>query len=195
MKTLRTSIALLVAFTVITGILYPLLITAISQMAFPNQANGSLISDKGKAVGSELIGQPFSRSDYFWGRPSSTSPIGYNGGASSGSNLGPLSSALLDSVRQRAARLRGPDSTSVRPIPVDLVTSSASGLDPHISVASALVQVPRIARARALSENEVRELVNRNTQGRQWGFLGEPRVNVLRLNMELDGTTQKQVAR
>jgi len=169
-----------------TGVVYPLLVTWIAQIVFPKQANGSLTTIHGSVVGSELIGQQFTGAGYFRGRPSATQPTAYNAGASSGSNLGPLSQVLLDSVRQRVDRIKTTDSTGSHPVPVDLVTSSASGLDPHISVSSALLQVPRIARVRGLPEDLVRKLVDENIEGRQWNFLGEPRVNVLLLNIALD---------
>jgi potassium-transporting ATPase KdpC subunit len=195
MKTLRTSLAFIALLTVLTGILYPLLITGIAHIAFPSRANGSLVTNEGRVVGSALIGQSFSRSDYFWGRPSATQPSGYTGTASSGSNLGPLNPALIDSVRQRALRIWAMDSATAALVPVDLVTSSASGLDPHVSVASALLQVSRIARTRGIAEDEVRTLVQRHIEGRQWGVLGEPRVNVLLLNLSLDQFTNQRSAR
>ncbi len=185
-RTIHTSIVLLLALTVITGVFYPLLITAIARLAFPTQANGSLVNYRGTVAGTELIGQSFTSNQYFWGRPSATRPSPYNGRASSGSNLGPLHPALLDSVRARVLRLSMDNPTDTRPVPVDLVTASASGLDPHISVEAALYQVPRIARTRSMDEDQVRRLVVENTEGRQWGFLGEPRVNVLLLNIALD---------
>jgi len=171
----------------ITVLVYPLVITGVAQAVFPQQANGSLIYQDGQPVGSALIGQPFDDPKYFWGRLSATSPFPYNAAASSGSNYGPLSSALSDAARSRIEALRAADPTNSQPVPVDLVTSSASGLDPHISPASALYQVPRVARARGLSEDEVRSLVQRFTEDRQFGFLGEPRVSVLKLNLALDG--------
>ena len=185
-KNLRISVAFLLVFTAITGLLYPLLVTGIAQLVFPAQANGSLILQDGKAIGSELIGQPFTDPRYFWSRPSATPKYQYNASASSGSNLGPLNPALLNAVRERAHDLRAADSLNTQLIPVDLVTASGSGLDPHISVMAALFQVPRIARTRGLSEERVRALVNQHTEGRQFGVLGEPRVNVLLLNIALD---------
>jgi K+-transporting ATPase ATPase C chain len=174
---------MLLIFTVITGIIYPLVVTGIAQVAFPHQANGSLITVNGKNVGSELIGQQFDEPKYFWGRPSAA---GYNAAASSGSNYGPMNPALLDSVQKRINALKTADPDNTLPIPVDLVTSSGSGLDPHISIAAALYQVHRVATARGLDEAQVQALVNQYTQGRQFGFLGEPRVNVLELNLALD---------
>jgi K+-transporting ATPase ATPase C chain len=167
--------------------LYPLLITGIAQVIFPYQANGSLIVQNGQVVGSELIGQPFDNPRYFWGRLSATSPFPYNAAASTGSNLGPTNPALTDEVKTRIAALKAADPTNNSPIPVDLVTSSGSGLDPNISVAAALYQVPRVAKARGLSEEVIRTLVDRFTEGRQFGVLGEPRINVLKLNLAVDG--------
>jgi len=185
-KHLVTSVIALLVFTVITGLIYPLVVTGIARLAFPDRANGSLLKRGEKTVGSELIGQPFSDPKYFWSRPSPTSPFPYNAGASTGSNYGPTNPALLDEVQGRIADLKKGDSTNVLPIPVDLVTSSSSGLDPDISVASAMYQVPRVSRNRALSEDRVRALVEASTTGRTFGVLGEPRVNVLRLNLALD---------
>lgn len=186
-KDLRTSIILLLILTAITGVIYPLFITGIAQILFPSQANGSLIERNGSTFGSELIGQPFSDPRYFWSRPSATTTFPYNASASSGSNQGPLNPALLAAVRQRVQDLRGADSLNTQTIPVDLVTAAGSGLDPHISVMAALFQVPRVARARSLTNEQVRSLVQRHTEGRQFGILGEPRVNVLLLNIDLDG--------
>lgn len=187
-KHLYTSAVLLFLLTVITGLLYPLLVTGIAQVAFPSQANGSLIMRGGNVLGSELIGQPFDDPRYFWSRPSATTPFPYNASASSGSNLGPLNPALLDAVGRRVRDLKAADSLNTQPVPVDLVTASGSGLDPHISILAALFQVPRVARVRGLSEERVRTLVQQHTEGRQFGFLGEPRVNVLLLNTDLDDT-------
>lgn len=182
----RPCLVLFVLFTMLTGVAYPALITAIAQAVFPNQANGSVLMRDGKAVGSELIGQTFDDPSYFWGRPSATGPIGYNAAASSGSNLGPTNPVLLDSIKARveAIRVAHPDQTSA--VPVDLVTASASGLDPHVSPAAAEYQVGRVAKARNLSEDKLRELILSNTEGRSFGVLGETRVNVLRLNLALD---------
>jgi K+-transporting ATPase ATPase C chain len=188
LKQLRPTLVTLILFTIITGVIYPLLVTGIAQVVFPEKANGSFIKKDGKIVGSELIGQPFSDTKYFWSRVSATGPYAYNGGASAGSNYGPLNPALLDAVKKRVEDLRVTDSLNTQPIPVDLVTSSASGLDPHISIAAALYQVPRVARVRVISEPQVRALVDQFTEGRQLGFLGEPRVNVLTLNFALDET-------
>jgi K+-transporting ATPase ATPase C chain len=184
---LRPAIVSLALFTVITGLAYPALVTGIAQVFFRHQANGSLIVQDGKVVGSSLIGQPFDDPKYFWSRPSATSPFGYNAGASSGSNLSPTNPALVSSVQGRVDALRAADPGNTAPVPVDLVTASASGLDPHISPAAALYQVSRVARARKLSPDAVRALVERHVEGRFLGLLGEPRVNVLALNLALDG--------
>jgi len=173
--------------TAVTGVFYPLLVTGIAQLAFPEKANGSLIRGDHGFVGSELIGQPFDDPKYFWGRLSSTPDFPYNSAASSGSNLGPSNPALVEAARARAKALRAADPENPSAIPVDLVTSSGSGLDPHISPAAALYQAPRVARARGFSENQVRRLVDQFTEPRQWGFLGESRVNVLKLNLALEG--------
>ena len=183
---LRPAIISIAIFTFLTGLLYPLLITGIAQVFFPRQANGSLIVQNGQVVGSELIGQSFDDPRYFWGRPSATSPFPYNAAASSGSNLGPSNPALTEAVKARIAALKAADPQNNAPIPVDLITASGSGLDPNISVAAALYQVMRVARARGLTEEIVRVLVEHNTQGRQFGLLGESRVNVLDLNLALD---------
>jgi K+-transporting ATPase ATPase C chain len=184
---IRPALMSLLIFTVLVGLLYPLVVTGIAQLVFPHQANGSLIVVNGKTVGSTLIGQQFTDPKYFWGRLSATGPYPYNAAASSGSNLGPTNPALLDEVKARIAALQAADPGNTQPIPVDLVTSSGSGLDPDISVAAALYQLPRVARLRGLSESAVRSLVDQYTRGRTLGFLGEPRVNVLELNLALDG--------
>jgi|ERR687892_1981894 K+-transporting ATPase ATPase C chain len=183
----RPAIVSLILLSAVTGLIYPAVVTVIAQLVFPHQANGSLIVKDGKAVGSSLIGQPFDAPKYFWGRPSATSPFPYNASASSGSNLGPTNPALAAAAKGRVETLRAADPNNTAPVPVDLVTTSASGLDPHISPAAALYQVGRVAKARKLDESAVRQLVERHTEGRQLGFLGEPRVNVLRLNLALDG--------
>jgi K+-transporting ATPase ATPase C chain len=191
MPQLRPAIVLLALLTVITGVVYPLVVTVIAQVAFPSQANGSLVVRGDAVVGSTLIGQPFDDPKYFWGRLSATAPFAYNAAASSGSNLGPLNPALTDAVKARVDALRAADPGNESPIPVDLVTASGSGLDPHVSPAAALWQVPRVARARGLDRAVVEALVARHTEGRQWGFLGEARVNVLALNLALDATPSR----
>lgn len=183
---LRPAILILILFTLITGFLYPLTVTGIAQLVFPHQANGSLIVRNGKVTGSSMIGQSFDDPKYFWGRLSATSGFPYNAAASSGSNLGPLNPALIAAVQARISALHAADPGNAQPIPVDLVTASGSGLDPDISIAAALYQVPRVAQARGMTEGAVIALVNENTEGRQLGFLGEPRVNVLQLNLALD---------
>jgi K+-transporting ATPase ATPase C chain len=187
-KHLRTSIIAIIVFTCLTGILYPLAVTGLAQLMFPGKANGSLIQRDGKPLGSELIGQPFSDPKYFWSRPSATGPFAYNAGASSGSNYGPLNQTYLDGVKKRILDLKAADPQNSKPIPADLVTASGSGLDPHISVAAALYQLPRVARIRSLNQDKLRSLVDQYTEGRQLGFLGEARVNVLKLNLALDET-------
>ncbi len=186
---LLISIRALLAFTLLTGIAYPLAMTAVSQGLFPHQANGSLIIRQGKAIGSSLIGQPFEDPKYFWGRLSATSPVPFNAAASSGSNLGPLNPALASAVEERVAALKAADPGNRQPIPVDLVTASGSGLDPHISIAAALYQAGRVARARRLSDQTILRLIRRHTSGRTLGILGEPAVNVLELNLTLDDQT------
>lgn len=191
LKEVRPALISFAVLSVITGIVYPLAVTGIAQATMPEQANGSLIMQEGKAVGSTLIGQPFGAPNYFWSRPSATGPVAYNGGASSGSNLGPLNQALKDAVAARVQALREADPGNTAPIPVDLVTASASGLDPHISPAAAGYQVARVARLRNLDAATVRTLVMRHTEHRQWGVLGEPRINVLRLNLALDALASR----
>lgn len=183
---LRPAISLLLAFTVITGIAYPLAATGLAQLIFPQQANGSLIVKDGKPIGSGLIGQSFTEAKYFWGRPSATSPNPNNGASSSGSNTGPTNPALVDAVKQRIAALHAVDPTNQAPVPVDLVTASASGLDPEITPAAAQYQVERVAAVRKLSVSQVQALVAEFTLARTLGFIGEPRVNVLKLNLALD---------
>lgn len=184
---LRPLFVLFAVLTLITGVAYPLVVTGIAQVMFPREAHGSLVMSKdGKAVGSELIGQPFSDPRHFWSRPSATSPQPYNGGSSGGSNLGPTNPALADAVKGRVEALRVADPGNPSPVPIDLVTASGSGLDPHISVAAANYQVNRVAKARGLPPDRVRQLVEANTEGKSLGFLGEPRVNVLRLNLAVD---------
>lgn len=190
---LRPAFSMLLIFTVITGVIYPLAVTGVARVAFPRQADGSLIVIDGKAYGSALIGQQFDDPKYFWGRLSATGTFPYNAfnaenlTGSSGSNYGPLNQTLLDAVRARVDALRAADPDNTALIPVDLVTASASGLDPHVSVAAALYQVHRVAQARGLGDEAVRALVGQYTEGRQLGFLGEPRVNILLLNLALDG--------
>ena len=186
LKQVISAAVMLAVFTILTGLLYPLLVTGIGQVAFPGAANGSLIVNNGVVRGSKLIGQPFSGPGYFWGRISATVPVAYNAAASAATNYGPMNPALLDQVRKRVGELNAADPGNTLPIPVDLVTSSASGLDPHISIASAFYQVPRVARIRGMNERSVRALVDESTEGRMLGFLGEPRVNVLLLNLALD---------
>jgi potassium-transporting ATPase KdpC subunit len=186
LKELRPAVVSFLLLTLLTGIAYPLVVTGISQGLMPLQANGSLIIKDGKPVGSSLIGQSFSDPKYFWSRPSATSPTPYNAAASGGSNQGPTNPALIDAVKARVQALRDADPGNQQPVPVDLVTASASGLDPHISPAGAEYQLPRVARVRNLNPDAVRKLVAEHTEGRQFGILGEPRVNVLELNLALD---------
>lgn len=188
---LRPALVLFLVLSLLTGLLYPLLVTGLAQAAFPHQANGSVIQRNGQAIGSELIGQPFALPEHFWSRPSATGPMAYNGGASSGSNLGPSHPALADAVRARIAALRAADPGNTAPVPVDLVTASASGLDPHISLAAARYQAARVARARGVPVEQVNALVDRHTEGAWLGFLGEARVNVLALNLALDAQSPR----
>ena len=184
---IRPAVVLFVFFTVVTGLLYPLVITGITQVAFADAAAGSILTRDGKPIGSRLIGQNFSDPKYFWGRPSATSPQPYGGTASSGSNLGPLNPALIDGVKAHIQALHDADPSNAQPIPVDLVTASASGLDPEESIAAALYQVPRVARLRGLDVQAVKGLIGAHAQGRFLGVFGEPRINVLELNVALDG--------
>lgn len=187
MKTLlRPALTLFVLLTLLTGVFYPLVVTGIGKLAFADAAAGSLIYRDGKSVGSALIGQNFSAPQYFWGRPSATGPYPYNAAASSGSNQGPLNPALAQAVQARVQALRAADSDNTLPVPADLVMASASGLDPHISPEAAAYQAGRVARARGLGVEQVRAIVAQHTAGRQWGFFGEPRVQVLELNLALD---------
>lgn len=183
---IRPAIVLFLIMTAITGIAYPLVVTGIAQIVFPDQASGSLIVNNGKAVGSRLIGQNFSDPKYFWSRPSATSPQPYNGVGSSGSNLGPLNPALTDGIKKNIDALHAADPTNKAPIPVDLVTASASGLDPEISLAAATYQAARVARLRGMSAQAVQGLIDAHAQGNWLGLLGEPRVNVLELNLALN---------
>ena len=185
LRELKTAFLMLIVLTVLTGIVYPLVVTGISQVAFHDQANGSLIVEGGVVHGSRLIGQSFDDPRYFWSRPSATGPVPYNASASTGSNLGPINPALVQSFKERVDKLRA-GSPGNEPIPVDLITSSGSGLDPHISPAGARFQIARVAAARKLNEERVRTLVEEHVEGRLLGFMGEPRVNVLELNLALD---------
>ena len=186
MRELRTAFLVLIALTGVTGVAYPLAVTGLAQLLFPSQANGSLIVEDGRVRGSALIGQNFDDPRYFWSRPSATAPFPDNAAVSSGSNLGPLNDALLDAVKGRVEALRAADPGNTAPVPVDLVTASASGLDPHISPAAAAYQAGRVARVRGLERARVDALVAEHTEGRWLGLLGEPRVNVLELNLGLD---------
>ena len=185
-RELRVATIVFLQLTVVTGVVYPGLVTLVAAVAFPTQASGSLVRVDGKLVGSRLIGQSFSSPRHFWGRPSATGPAPNNGAVSSGSNQGPLNPALLSAIESRVAALRAADPGHIRPVPVDLVTASGSGLDPHISIAAADFQVARVARERGMPEAKVRERVRAATMGRTLGVLGEPRVNVLELNLALD---------
>lgn len=195
MRELRPALVVFGLLTLLTGLVYPLVVTGVGQAAFHRKANGSIILSGERAVGSSLLGQPFSDPKYFWSRPSATGPRPYNGAVSSGSNQGPINPALETAVRDRIAALRTSDPANTAPVPVDLVTASGSGLDPHISPAAAEYQVPRVARTRKMSEADVRELLASATAGRTFGLLGEPRVNVLELNLALDARVDAQSAR
>lgn len=184
---LKPAAMMLLLLTLLTGVIYPALVTVFAQLFYAEKANGSLIKDQqGNLLGSTLIGQPFSDPKYFWGRPSATSPYAYNAGASSGSNLGPTNPALVEAVKSRITALQVVDPDNKTPVPVDLVTASGSGLDPHISPAAAAYQVNRIAKVRKIDPGKLRDLVQSHTEMRQWRLLGEPRVNVLTLNLALD---------
>jgi len=186
LKEIRPAVVSFLLLTLLTGIAYPLVVTGVAQVVMPDKANGSLIMKDGKPIGSSLMGQSFSDPKYFWSRPSATSPMPNNPTASGGSNLGPTNPALMDGVKGRVQALRDADPGNQQPVPVDLVTASASGLDPHISPAAAEYQLARVARVRNLSPDVVNKLVAEHTEGRQFGILGEPRVNVLELNLALD---------
>jgi K+-transporting ATPase ATPase C chain len=191
LKEIRPAVVSFLLLTLLTGIVYPLLVTGISQVTMPDKANGSLIMKDGKPVGSSLIGQSFSDPKYFWSRPSATGPMPNNASSSGGSNLGPTNPALMDAIKGRVQALRDADPGNTQPVPVDLVTASASGLDPHISPAAAEYQLARVARLRILTPEAVRKMVAEHTEGRQFGILGEPRVNVLELNLALDTANAK----
>ena len=188
MRELRPALMIFVVLTVITGVVYPAFVTGVGAVIFSRQATGSLVERDGRAVGSALLGQTFTSPKYFWSRPSATAPQPYNGASSSGSNQGPTNPAFESAVKDRVGALRAADPGNSKAVPADLVTASGSGLDPHISPAAAEYQVARVARARGLSEAQVRELVSQATQGRTFGVLGEPRVNVLQLNLALDAS-------
>ena len=191
MKMFAAATRMLIVLTLVTGVLYPLAVTAIARVVFPRQAGGSVILRDGHPVGSSLIGQPFGSPRYFWSRPSATTPTPYNAAASTGSNWGPLHPALADSVSARVAALRAADSTLTGAVPIDLVTASGSGLDPHISIAAAEIQAPRVARERGLSLDAVRDKIRQHTRSRTFGLLGEPVVNVLELNLALDSAASR----
>jgi K+-transporting ATPase ATPase C chain len=194
MSELRPALVLLALFTLLTGALYPAVVMAAAQLLFPSEASGSLIEQAGQVRGSRLVGQPFSSPKYFWSRPSATAPFPYNAAASAGSNRGPLNPALADAVKQRVQALHEADPGNAQPVPVDLVTASGSGLDPHISPAAALYQAARVARARALHVEQVKRLIAEHTESRTVGVLGEPRVNVLALNLALDSAAGSPAA-
>ncbi|WP_317204672.1 potassium-transporting ATPase subunit KdpC [Janthinobacterium sp.] len=184
---IRPALVLFTSLTLVCGIVYPYAVAGVGRLAFADEAAGSIVEVGGKAIGSSLIGQSFTSPKYFWGRPSATAPMANNGAGSGGSNLGPSNPAQIDAVKGRIAALKAADPDNAAPVPVDLVTASSSGLDPEISVAAARYQVGRVARARGMTEAQVREIVGHNEEGRALGFFGEPRVNVLALNMALDG--------
>lgn len=186
LRQIKQAFLVFLALSLLTGIVYPLVVTGISQLVFPRQANGSLIYQEGRPVASELIGQSFTDRKYFWGRPSASSPMPYNAGSSGGSNLGPTNPDLIKAVGERIAALKAADPGNKAPVPVDLVTASGSGLDPHLSPAAADYQVARVAKARGLDVETVRQVVARHTESRTFGLLGEPRVNVVELNLDLD---------
>ena len=192
LQIVRPALSVFVLLTIVAGVAYPLLVTGVAQAAFPHAANGSIVTVDGKAVGSSLIGQSFGEPKYFWSRPSATSPMANNGVASGGSNLNANNPALLDAVKGRIEALRAADPGNTAPVPVDLVTASGSGLDPEISLAAAIYQVPRIARARGIETAAVQALIGQQTEGRWLGIVGEPRVNVLLMNLALDGKTVAQ---
>ena len=195
LQQLRPALVLLIALTLLTGGVYPLLVTGAAQALFPQQAAGDFIERNGQIVGSRLIGQAFSAPQYFWSRPSATGPMAYNGAASSGSNLGPTNPAFLSMVKDRVSAIQAAHPMQQGPVPLDLVTASASGLDPHISPAAAQYQLSRVAKARNLSPEQVQHLVKTYTQGAQWGIFGEPVVNVLELNLALDQLAQPAAKR
>ncbi|MBF0178483.1 MAG: potassium-transporting ATPase subunit KdpC [Magnetococcales bacterium] len=185
-KELKSALLLLLVMTLLTGGIYPALVTGLARAIFPFQSSGSFLEIRGEPVASALVGQPFSERRYFWGRPSATTPMPYHAASSNGSNLGPLNPALEERIKNRIAELASSDPGQSRPIPVDLVTASASGLDPHISPAAALWQLPRVARERNIPESQLKELLVRHTEERTFGLLGEPRVNVMTLNLAMD---------
>jgi len=191
---IRPAISLFALMSVVTGLAYPVLVTGAARIAFPDQAAGSLVEVDGKVIGSTLIGQNFTEPRYLWGRPSATATSPYNGGASGGSNQGPSNPALVDAVKARVAALKAADPGNMAAVPVDLVTASGSGLDPHVSVAAAEYQAVRVSRARQLAPDQVRSVIARHTEGRLFGLLGEARVNVLAVNLDLDRQTPRAVA-